>query len=196
MPATPLSPAEPAGPRSPASPTWVAGDLLRAAALASLVVAVPRYGFVGGALFLLVLGGSMLPRALGLPLALDVPYCGTILVAAWAAQLDWYLTVPGLDLVVHALATGLIAAVAHLTLGRVRLLPPPGAGGRPTAVTVAVGLTLAVVWEIGEWLGHTYLDDRIQVGVRDTTTDLLAGLLGTVAAAVLLARRPPSNVPR
>ncbi|WP_207392599.1 hypothetical protein [Aeromicrobium sp. IC_218] len=197
MPATPLSrAAEPADPRSPASPTWVAGDLLRAAALVSLAVAVPLYGFVGAALFLLVLGGTMLPRALGLPTALDVPFCATILLAAWAAQLDWYEAVDWLDLVVHAVATGLVAAVAHLTLARVRLLPEPGAPRSRLAsamTTVALGLALAVVWEVGEWLGHTYLDDRIQVGTSDTVGDLLAGALGAVAAAVPLSRRTDAD---
>lgn len=200
MPATPLSrAAEPADHRSPAAPTWVAGDLLRAAALAGVVVAAPLYGFVGVALFLLVLGGTMLPRALGLPTALDMPFCATILLAAWAAQLDWYLAVDWLDLVVHAIATGLIAAVAHLTLARVRLLPEPSAArsrAGSAALTTALGLVLAAVWELGEWLGHAYLDDRIQVGASDTAGDLLAGGLGALVAAVLLCRVRPTDAPR
>lgn len=192
MPATPLSRVfEPLDPRPPAAPTWVAGDLVRAAALVSLLVAAPLHGLVGAALFLLVLGGTMLPRALGLPTALDVPFCATILLAAWAAQLDWYLAVDWLDLAVHTVATGLVAAVAHLALARVGLLPEPSAVRSRAAsvvLTTALGLALAVVWEVGEWAGHTYLDDRIQVGTSDTAGDLVAGLLGAVVAAVALSR--------
>jgi hypothetical protein len=177
----------------------VPGDAVRVASLLSLLVAAVTHGGVAGPLFLLVLGGTMIPRALGLPDPLDVAYGTTLLVAAWAAQLDWYVTVPGLDLGVHAVATGLVAAVAHLTLTRLGVVPPADSPGllRPrlgvAVVTVALGLALATVWELGEWAGHTFLDDRIQVGYADTVGDLLAGAAGTLVAAVLLSRRQSAD---
>ena len=105
----------------------VPGDVVRAAAVVSLVVGTAALGAVAGALFLLVLGGVVVPRALGLPAVLDVAYGTSLLVAAWAAQLGWYDAVPWLDLVVHGVCTGLVAAVAHLALARWGLLADPGA---------------------------------------------------------------------
>jgi hypothetical protein len=178
-----------------ATAAWpVVGDLVRLAALVSVALALARYGWIGGALFALVLGGTVLPRALGAPAALDAAYSTTILFAAWCAQLDVYLRVGWLDVVVHAAATGLVAAMVHLALvrvGAVAAVDDP-AVRRPrlgsAVVTSALGLALAVLWEFGEWWGHTQLDDRIQVGYTDTVGDLAAGLGGALVAAVLLAR--------
>ncbi|MBN0039825.1 hypothetical protein JN535_06505 [Cellulosimicrobium cellulans] len=169
----------------------VPGDAVRAAAAASVVVAVGLDG-VATALFLLVLGGTIVPRALGLAAPLDVAYSVTLLASAWAAQLEWYRAAPWLDLPVHAACTGLVAAVAYVALVRAGMLAGPGIlrPGRARAgvlvVTAGLGAVLAILWELGEWAGHTYLDDRIGVGYGDTVTDLAAGLLGAVVAGLLL----------
>ena len=171
-----------------------ASDALRLAALVSVVVGLVFYGGVAGALFFLVLGGTMIPRVLEAPVALDATYCAVLLFAAWAAELDWYLAIGWLDVVVHAAATGLIAAMTHLLLVRVGALPrvddPTPAHARLGAavVTTALGVSLAVVWEFGEWFGHTHVDSRIQVGYTDTVGDLAAGAVGAMVAGVLLAR--------
>ncbi|MCB7137464.1 hypothetical protein [Cellulosimicrobium marinum] len=173
----------------------VPADAVRAAALLSLVVAALVLGGVAGALFLLVLGGVTLTRGLDLPPALDVAYGTSLLAAGWAAQLGWYDAVPGLDLVAHVVCTGLIAAVAHLALVRWRLLPPapaePSARARAglAVTTTALGALVAVLWEVGEWAGHTFLDDGIGVGYTDTVLDLAAGVAGALLAGALLARR-------
>jgi hypothetical protein len=175
-------------------PALVPGDALRGASAVSVLVGLAWFGPVAGALFLLVLGGTMLARALALPLGLDLWFCSTVLFGAWAAELDWYVAVSWLDLVVHAAATGLVAAVAHLTLVRAGAVAPVDAPGlrRPRLggwlVTSASGIALATLWEVGEWFGHTYLDDRIQVGYGDTIGDLVAGAIGSVVAGALLAR--------
>lgn len=175
-------------------PRFVLGDVLRLLALVSVVVGTVAYGFVGLALFALVLGGSVLPRALAAPAALDLSFCSTLLVAAWAAELDWYLELRWLDVVVHAAATGLVAAVVHLAAVRVGAVAGP-ADSRlrhpmlgSAVVTTALGVTLATVWELLEWFGHAQLDDRIQVGYADTLGDLASGAVGAMVAAVLLAR--------
>ncbi len=176
------------------SPRYVLGDLLRLLALTSVVVGTAAYGLIGFALFMLVLGGSVLPRAVAAPAALDLSFCATVLVAAWAAELDWYVAVAWLDVVVHAAATGLVAAVAHLALIRVGASTSPVESRlrRPrvgsAVVTTAVGVTVATVWELLEWFGHTQLDDRIQIGYADTLGDLAAGSVGALAAGVLMAR--------
>lgn len=167
----------------------VPGDVVRVLALASVVVGTWRAGPVAAALFLLVLGGTILPRVIGAPLVLDVAYSGTLLFAAWAAQLDWYVAVPWLDLLVHLVATGLIAVVGYRALvawGVVGARPPT----ERAVVVVGLGAVLAVLWELGEWAGNTLFDRRIQVGYPDTMGDLAAGLLGSVVAALVVARRP------
>ncbi|MCD4536448.1 hypothetical protein LRP67_20330 [Nocardioides sp. cx-169] len=175
-------------------PRFVLGDVLRWAALLSVVVALPPWGWVGGALFFLVLGGCVIPRALEAPAALDLSYCALLLFGAWAAQLDLYLRVGWLDVVVHAAATGLIAAMAYLALVRLGALSLARDPATPRwrlgrgVVTLALGTSLAVVWEMCEWFGHTQIDDRIQVGYADTMGDLVAGGVGSAVAAVLLAR--------
>ncbi|MBD5787425.1 hypothetical protein IF650_14725 [Cellulosimicrobium terreum] len=175
----------------------VPGDWVRLAAAASLAVGGLVLGGLAAALFLLVLGGVMVPRALGLPPLLDVPYGVSLLVAAWAAQLEWYRAVPGLDLVVHAACTGLIAAVAYQALVRWGLVAgtddaaPRRAGAGVVVATTALGALVAVLWEIGEWAGHSFLDDGISVGYTDTVTDLASGLVGAMVAGAFLARRRP-----
>jgi len=116
----------------------------------------------------------------------------TLLASAWAAQLEWYRAVPWLDLPVHAACTGLVAAVAYVALVRAGMVADPGTlrPGRARAgvlvVSAGLGAVLAILWELGEWAGHTYLDDRIGVGYGDTVTDLAAGLLGAVVAGLLV----------
>ena len=171
----------------------VPGDVVRVAALLSVVVGGLSYGVVAAAVLLLVLGGTMVPRATGAPVALDVTYGAVLVVAAWAAVLDWYVAVTWLDTVVHAAATGLIAAMTHWVLvgrGAATAVDDPHLRHPRTAVavtTAAAGTALAVVWEILEWFGHTQVDARIQVGYADTVGDLAAGLVGAVVAAPLLA---------
>ncbi len=166
----------------------VPADLLRAVALVSVVVATLGWGGLGFALFWLVLGATMVPRALGSPTPLDVAYCGALLIGAWAAQLDWYLAVGWLDVLAHAAVTGLVAAVGYDALVRLGVLPRRMPRAGTAVVTAALGTALAVLWELGEWFGHAVVDDRIQVGYLDTLGDLAAGLAGAVLAGVLLAR--------
>lgn len=170
----------------------VPGDAVRAAAALSVVAALAVLDGVAVALFLLVLGGTMVPRALGVSPPLDTAYGTALLASAWAAQLEWYRALPWLDLPVHAASTGLVAAVAYAALVRARALPDPGGvrTGRARAgvvvATTGLGAVLAVLWEVGEWAGHTFLDDRIGVGYSDTVTDLAAGLLGSAVAGLVL----------
>lgn len=169
-----------------AAPRWVAGDLLRVAALVSVVVGASGWGFVGFALFMLVLGATMITRALGAPPALDVGYCAVLLLGAWAAMLDLYQRFAWLDTVVHAAATGLIAVVAYVVMVRAAMLPPGVPRAGRVVVTAGAGTVLALVWELLEWGGHTLVDDRIQVGYDDTLGDLVSGLVGAALAGALL----------
>jgi hypothetical protein len=183
-------------------PTLVAGDAVRWGAGASLVVGTALYGTVGAALLSLVLLGAVVPRALGLHGVHD-PLLGLVLsAAAWMGLLDLYAAVPWLDLAVHLVATGVLADLAWRTLVRVGAVASPqtavtGAGApmpaRPAlgtvVVTTALGVMLAVLWELGEWAGATFVDGSINVGYTDTLGDLAAGGVGALVAGLLLARR-------
>lgn len=175
----------------------VPGDLARAAAVASLLVGGATLGGLAGALFLLVLGAALVPRFLGLPAVLDLCFGACLLFAAWAALLRWYEAVPWLDLLVHAVCTGLVAAVGVLALIRWQVVTPQGrrrwASAGVVVTTLGAGALGAVLWEFGEWAGHTYVDDEITVGYTDTVADLAFGLLGALFAGVVLAVRRPGR---
>ena len=168
----------------------VPGDVVRALALVSVAVGTWRSGLVATALFLLVLGGTMVPRAIRAPAVLDVAYCSTILFAAWAAQLDWYVAVSWLDVVVHAVATGLIAVMSVRALQAWGAIDRARSHGELALLVLGLGAVLAVLWEVGEWAGNAWFDRRIQVGFADTMGDLAAGLTGSAVAAVVVGRRP------
>ncbi|HYO40692.1 MAG TPA: hypothetical protein VER39_13655 [Nocardioidaceae bacterium] len=176
--------------------SWLltAADVLRVAALASLAWAVLRSEWVNAALFALVVGGLVLPRLLATRPALDLASGAVVLFAAWSAVLDLYVSYDWLDVVVHAVACGLVTVTVLRLLVTASVLPAPGGPGvrRPrtgvVVTTLVVGLALGALWEAGEWLGHTYLDERIQVGYDDTMGDLAADGLGALVTGLVLGR--------
>ena len=171
----------------------VPGDVVRAAAVGSLVVGIVVLGGVAGALFFLVLGGVFVPRFLRLPPVLDLCFGFSLLLAAWASQLGWYEVVPWLDLLMHAVCTGLIAAVGVIIMIRGQMLEVGALPGRArvglVVTTTGIGALSAIVWELGEWAGHTYLDDGIDIGYADTVADLAFGLLGAMLAGGAVAAK-------
>ncbi len=192
------------GDRSVSGLRPVPADLVRLAGLASFVTVVVEGEWVNAALFALVLLGLVLPRLLRVGPLPDLVYGVVLLVAAWSAVLDWYVRFGSLDVVMHVLTGGLTAFFACDLLVRRGVLPPP----EPTAVrraragvvvtTTAVGTLLGLLWEIGEWFGHTYLDHRIQVGYTDTLSDLAADAVGALAAGLVVAAKvgPAPGAPR
>ena len=169
----------------------VPGDVVRALALVSVVVGTWRSGLVATALFLLVLGGAMVPRLIGAPPGLDIAYSSTILFAAWAAQLDWYVAVGWLDVAVHAARDrpdrrGQPARAPGLGRRRTRT---PARGDRAARHRARCCAGRAVG---GGGVGRATRGStaRIQVGYVDTMGDLAAGLAGSVVAAAVLVRRP------
>jgi hypothetical protein len=173
------------------------GGAVRMLGLLSAAVALLLRGPVDAALLALVLAGLVVPVAAGIGPRLDAAYGLGLLAAAWSGALDLYETVAWLDLVMHLVVTGLVAAVAHVAVARwTGAVADPGTlvGGRAragsVAVTAALGLALSVLWEVGEYLGHTYLDPSIHVAYRDTVGDLVMGGLGSAAAGAALVLGP------
>ena len=171
----------------------VPADLARLAGVVSFLLVLVEGEWVDAALFALVLLGLVLPRLLRVGRLPDLVYGVVLLLAAWSAVLDWYVRFGSLDIVMHVLTGGLTAYFAQDVLVRWRVLPPPQdpvvrrAHAGVVVTTTAVGTTLGLLWEIGEWFGHTYLDHRIQVGYTDTLSDLAADAVGALAAGVVVA---------
>ncbi len=172
----------------------VAGDVVRLGGVVSFLVALTMGG-VAAALFALVLLGLTLLRLSGIPSALD-PVTGLLLVvAAWSSVLELYQRYAWLDIVVHLVATGAVAAAVQAALTRAGIFAGPTAELPKARLgvivsTLSLGLALGVLWEMGEWFGHTLVDERIQVGYDDTIGDLAAGGLGALSAGWLLAAGP------
>lgn len=185
------------------------GDVVRVLAGIAIPVGTLLYGLVATALLSLVLLGAVIPRAVGLKGPLD-PFVGLVLsAAAWIALLDLYAQLSWLDLAVHLVATAVLTVLAYAVLVFLGALPSPGPlldglGGRPTRSVVdglsrprlgavvtatALGVLLAVLWEVGEWAGTTFVDPAIEVGYLDTLGDLVAGGIGALAAGLVLVRR-------
>jgi glycosyltransferase involved in cell wall biosynthesis len=177
----------------------VPADLTRLAGVASLLAVVVRGQWVNSALLALVLLGLVLPRLLRVGRLSDLVYGVVLLLAAWSAVLDWYVRFGWLDIVMHVLTGGLTAALAHHLLVRWQVLPGPEvpvvrrARAGVVVTTTAAGTTLGLLWEVGEWFGHTYLDHRIQVGYTDTLSDLAADAVGALGAGLVVALRARST---
>lgn len=166
----------------------IAADALRAVGLLSVPVVVVGWSGVGVAVILLALLGLVVPRFLGVRPGFDIAFCATILVAAWSSVVQLYVTVPAWDIPMHLVLTGLIAAMGFLLLTRLGILPPADAislAGR-LVLTVPLGLAFAVIWEVGEWAGHTFVSSEVYVGYDDTIGDMVVGGLGSLLAGLAL----------
>lgn len=187
-------------------PARLAADAAALLTLLSLVLGLWDSG-VAVALYALVLLGQTVVRLAPLRAPVQAGAAVILVTAAWAAMLDAYQLIPWLDLVAHVVATGLLAALVAAAVLRLGWLPAkPSARPDPSAqwnagvpgpaavrtvqtlFTAGLGALLAVLWEVGEWAGHTLLDPAIQVGYEDTVGDLAAGVSGALLAGLFLDR--------
>ncbi|GAA3710813.1 hypothetical protein GCM10022377_25480 [Zhihengliuella alba] len=167
-------------------------DGCRVAALLSTVAAGVWLGVPELLGFAVVLAGLLVPRLMHLAGPFDAAFGVTILIAAWSGAAGLYEAIPGWDLVVHFITAGAAAGVLFLGLAQIDVTPEATMGSvipyRSTVVlTLALGMTLAVLWEFLEWAGHTFISGDIHVGYTDTLGDLAVGGLGAGLAGVLLA---------
>jgi len=193
----------------PTTAWTVTGDVVRVLAAVAVPVGTLLHGPVATALLSLVLLGAVVPRAIGLQGPVD-PVVGLVLsAAAWVALVDLYAQVSWLDLAAHLLATAVLTVLAYALLVFLGALPVPGRllasvdrtqpGSGPVALrrprlgavitATALGVLLALLWEIGEWAGASYVDESINVGYLDTLGDLVAGGVGALVAGLALVRR-------
>ncbi|MCR2763617.1 hypothetical protein NQ152_08860 [Microbacterium sp. zg.B48] len=177
--------------RLPQGVAEVAADLVRVVGLVSVVVAAIWFSPTDAGILALALPALLVPRFVGVRAAFDIGYGVIVLIAAWSNVIDLYRTVPGWDLLVHFLCTGVIAAVAYLALGRWGIVAAPGsasfAARSPLVLVPALGLAVSALWEMIEWVGYTFVSDDIFVAYTDTIGDMAVGGLGALATAVLVA---------
>lgn len=127
--------------------------------------------------------------------------CSLVLLIAGvsAAQL-LYERIAYWDLVIHFLATGVLALLWRAL--RLRHRPERAQGDasqrpaleaavtrRRVAASALVGLVLALIWEAMELLGFLLVSPEIHIPPADTASDIAVGVLG--AAVVGLLRPPP-----
>ncbi|MBG6237552.1 hypothetical protein IWX78_000495 [Mycetocola sp. CAN_C7] len=174
--------------RRPRGAAELTADAVRLVGVLCIAVALIGWPLLDVAVFALALLGLVVPRFLGIRPGLDIALGITVLVAAWSALLDLYNAIPYWDFVVHFALNGLVAAALYILAVRLEVIPDPTTTrvslGAIVALTTSFGLAAGVIWEIAEWLGHTYIDETIFVGYNDTIGDLVAGGLGSILAGL------------
>ncbi|UNK45212.1 hypothetical protein [Arthrobacter sulfonylureivorans] len=188
----------------PAQDRWYAADAGRLLGAVLVAASWLVAGWPAAAAMLLVCGGQWLLRWYLLDRPVDAVGQLVLLAAGWFSAVGLYHQVSWLDAVMHALAS-LVVALLVAELLRAELLARgtpasggaagslSGSGGRggwtgvvmPAVVLVCATVTLGVVWELGEWLGHAYITPEIGVGYDDTIGDLAANFVGAVLGAAL-----------
>jgi hypothetical protein len=145
--------------------------------------------FTGVAVIMLYLRSASVPA----------PFAGAFAVflflATWASARHWYRELDHIDLVVHYLTPGSLAAAAYFVLVEHRWLDAADAAraaalrnAAPVLWVTMLGTTVAVLWEFYEWGMEQLTPATMLVGYSDTIGDLLAGFLGSVTAGVLVLR--------
>ena len=172
--------------RRPVGAGMYIADAVRVIGLIAVAVAAIGWGGTAAGVMGLVLIGLVLPRFIGAAPAFDIGLGVILLVAGWSSVVDLYGAIPYWDLLVHFAAGGAIAAGIYLLLAFLDLVPrPDDASARLATVlvlTTCFGLAASSVWELMEWAGHTYVDERIFVGYDDSIGDMALGGLGAFAA--------------
>lgn len=176
--------------RPPRTPLASLADALRVVGLFSVVAAALWWQPTDAGILAFALPALLLPRFVGVRPGFDIAFGVTVLVAAWSNVLDLYTSVNGWDLLVHFVATGVVAAMCYLWLARLRVVSdpatPPGARA-PLVLVPALGLALSALWEMVEWIGYTFISDEIFVEYTDTISDMAIGGVGALLAGILVA---------
>lgn len=172
--------------RRPSGIAETAADVLRALAVVGIIVASVGWGPLSGVSLAVVAVGMLVPRLLGLRASVDIAFGIVVLVAVWSSVLDIYITTRWWDLPVHFVTNGLCAALLYIVLVQLRIVADPDTLPRPmlstVVVTTALGLGLGVLWEVFEWIGHTFINQAIFVGYTDSIGDLVWGGAGALVA--------------
>lgn len=174
--------------RPPASPAEWAADGIRLLGLISVLAAFVWWTPTDAGILALALPALLVPRLLGVLPWFDVLYGVTVSVAAWSNVLDLYRSISWWDLVVHFVATGVIASIGYVALQRSGVLPDRPRRRTAIVLLPTVGLAISAIWEMVEWLGKTFVDSEIFVTYPDTIGDMAVGGAGALLMGLVLAR--------
>ncbi|MGJ9403824.1 hypothetical protein [Arthrobacter sp. KK5.5] len=167
----------------------VPADTGRAIGLAAIPAAWTLAGPVAASVMFLVFGGQWALRYYARGTAEDVFGQAVLLCSGWLSVVGAYAAGPALDLMAHFAATAVLTSLAWDML-RHHGLVSGAPSGRPRLRAGAVlagtslGALLAVLWEIGEWAGYSFLAPEIGVGYVDTIGDLAAAVAGALVGAL------------
>jgi hypothetical protein len=150
--------------------------------------AIDEASFLGATLIaILVL------RRLELPPLFELCFATGIVLQGWGnalllfERIDWY------DKAVHFLTPMLIVPSLYLLLARAGAVPSPSGNDLKRAalgllvVMIALGTSLAAIWELIEGSADLLLGTSLAHGYYETIADLYASLFGSVAAGAVLA---------
>lgn len=148
----------------------------------------------GGAAFALGLsaGLALVARLVDLPRAYDWGFVLALTLHGVGEVLGWYDTVAWFDRLVHVVLPMLAAPVIYIGLARLEVLPDPQDETHArhyvgmAVVTFSLGAALGASWEIIEMASDAVLGSNLSEGNVDTVGDLLADLVGSLLAALLI----------
>ncbi|WP_026818297.1 hypothetical protein [Arthrobacter castelli] len=169
---------------------WViCADICRIVTLLCAGLALVFWGPDKVIAFLAVTGILLIPRVMRMPGPFDAALALTMLVSTLTGAIGWYEHVMWWDKVAHFVTTGSAAAMLSLMVAAWGLVDRLFESDRPlyrtrvTVQTASLGMSVALIWEIMEWIYKDINTDDPPATYLDTMADLLAGALGSVAAA-------------
>lgn len=172
---------------------WVIfGDVCRIATMLCAGLALVFWGPDKVIAFLAVTGILLVPRAMRMPGPFDAAFALTMFVSTLTGAMGWYEHMMWWDKVAHFVTTGAAAAMLCLLFsawGLVdRLFEPARVLYRTRILvqTATLGLSVAAIWEMMEWIYKDINTNDPPATYLDTMVDLMAGTLGSIAAAVWL----------
>lgn len=188
----------------------IAADLLRLVGLVLVPVAGWVAGWPAAAALFLVFGAQWLMRWLAGGTALDWVGQPVLLAAGWFSATGAYHRVPGLDMAMHVATTAVVALLVGVVVRfgirrRLDRQDPAQADhllattrqtiGRGIAwlMLASAATALGVLWEVGEWIGYTFINEEIGVGYHDTIGDLAANTVGALLGAWFGTRSPDTS---
>lgn len=145
---------------------WIT-DAVRAAAILGVLTAAVTLPATDTAVLSMTLPAVMLTRMLGLSAGLDLAICLTVIVAAGSNVVDLYRAWAGWDLVVHAVCTGVLAAVALVILDDAAVIAPTGRRRTPMSSRRSPGSRSA---PSGRWSSGSAIASSRMPSSSPTTT--------------------------